>query len=67
MLGRIDAHKSDEVTAGRRKLYNGDHHTLYSSPNNVRMIETLVIQKLVGRLSPWYGFIWLRIATRGGL
>jgi hypothetical protein len=32
--------KSDEVTGGRRKLYNEDLHNLYSSRSIIRMIKS---------------------------
>jgi hypothetical protein len=39
-LRRIFGPKGDEVTAGRRKLYNEELHNLYSSPNTIRMIKS---------------------------
>jgi hypothetical protein len=40
VLRRIFVPKRDEVTGGRRKLHNEELHSLYSSPNTIRMIKT---------------------------
>jgi hypothetical protein len=32
--------KRDNMTGGRRKLHNEEHHTLYSSPSITRMIKS---------------------------
>jgi hypothetical protein len=32
--------KRDDVAGGWRKLHNGEHHNLYSSPNIIRMIKS---------------------------
>jgi hypothetical protein len=37
---RIFGTKRDEVTGGRRKLYNEERHNLYSSPSIIRMIKS---------------------------
>jgi hypothetical protein len=37
---RIFAPKRDEVTGNWRKLHNEELHTLYSSPNIVRVIKS---------------------------
>jgi hypothetical protein len=39
VLGRICGHKREEDVT-RRKLYNDELHSLYSSPNIVRMIKS---------------------------
>jgi hypothetical protein len=38
VLRRIFGPKRDEVTGDWRKLHNGELHTLYSSPNIIRMM-----------------------------
>jgi hypothetical protein len=40
VLRRIFGLKRDEVTGGRRKLYNEELDNLYSSPSIIRMIKT---------------------------
>jgi hypothetical protein len=40
VLRRIFGSMRDEVTGGWRKLYNKDLHSLYSSPNIIRMIKS---------------------------
>jgi hypothetical protein len=40
MLKRIFGRKRDEVTGGWRKLYNMELHTLYYSPNDIRLIKS---------------------------
>jgi hypothetical protein len=40
VLRRIFGPKRDEVTGGRRKLYNEELHILYSSPSIIRMIKS---------------------------
>jgi hypothetical protein len=39
VLRRIFEPKRDEVTAGWRKLHNGELHNVYSSPHIIRMIR----------------------------
>jgi hypothetical protein len=39
MLRRIFGFKRDEVTGGWRKLHNEELHSLYSSPNIIRVIK----------------------------
>jgi hypothetical protein len=39
-LRRIYGPKRDEVTGGWRKLHNEELHSLYSSPNIIRMIKS---------------------------
>jgi PAS domain-containing protein len=39
-LRRIFGLKRDEVTGGRRKLYNEELHDLYTSPSIIRMIKS---------------------------
>jgi hypothetical protein len=38
MLRRIFGPKRDELTGGWRKLHNEEFHSLYTSPNIIRMI-----------------------------
>jgi hypothetical protein len=40
VLRRIFGLKRDEVTGGWRKLLNEELHSLYSSPNKIRMIKS---------------------------
>jgi hypothetical protein len=40
VLRRIFGPKRDEVTGGQRKLNNEELHSLYSSPNIIRMIKS---------------------------
>jgi hypothetical protein len=40
MLRRIVSPKRDEVMGDWRELHNGELHTLYSSPNIIRMIKS---------------------------
>jgi hypothetical protein len=40
LLRRIFGPKRDEVIGGWRKLHNEELHTLYSSSNIIRMIES---------------------------
>jgi hypothetical protein len=40
VLRRIFGPKRDEVTGDRRKLLNEELHSLYSSPNIIRMIKS---------------------------
>jgi hypothetical protein len=40
VLGRIFGPKRDEMTGGWRKLHNEELHSLYSSPNIIRMIKS---------------------------
>jgi hypothetical protein len=40
VLRRIFGPKTDEIIEGLRKLNNEELHTLYSSPNMIRMIES---------------------------
>jgi hypothetical protein len=40
MLRRIFGLKRDEATGGWRKLHNEELHSLYSSPNKIRMIKS---------------------------
>jgi hypothetical protein len=40
VLRRIFAPRRDEVTGDWRKLHNEELHTLYSSPNIIRMIKS---------------------------
>jgi hypothetical protein len=40
VLGRIFGPKRDEVTGEWRKLYSGELHNLYSSPNIMRQIKS---------------------------
>jgi hypothetical protein len=41
MLRRIFGPKRDEMVGGCRKLHNKDLHKLYSSPNIIRIIESM--------------------------
>jgi hypothetical protein len=40
LLGRISGPKRDEVTEEWRKIYNGELHNLYSSPDIIRQIKS---------------------------
>jgi hypothetical protein len=40
MLRRIFGPKRDEVTGGWRKLHNEELHSLFSSPNIIRMFKS---------------------------
>jgi hypothetical protein len=40
MLMRISGPKRDEVTGGWRKLHNEEFHSLYSSPDIIRVIKS---------------------------
>jgi hypothetical protein len=40
LLRRIFGPKRNEVTGGWRKLYNEELHTLYSSPNIIRLMKS---------------------------
>jgi hypothetical protein len=40
VLRRIFGPKRDEVTGGWRKVHNEELHSLYSSPNIIRMIKS---------------------------
>jgi hypothetical protein len=40
VLGGIFGPKGDEVTGEWRKLYNGELHNLYSTPDNIRQIKS---------------------------
>jgi hypothetical protein len=40
VLRRIFGPERDEVTGERRKLYNGELHNLYSSPDIIRHIKS---------------------------
>jgi hypothetical protein len=40
-MKRIFGPKGDEVTGGWRKLYNEELHSLYFSPNIIRMIKSM--------------------------
>jgi hypothetical protein len=44
VLRRIFGPKRDEVTGGWRKLHNEELHSLYSSPNIIRMIKSKMIR-----------------------
>jgi hypothetical protein len=56
VLRRIFVPKRDEVTESWRKLHNKELHTLYSSPNIIRMIKS--------RRMLWTGYI-ARMGRRG--
>jgi hypothetical protein len=49
VLRRIFELKRDEVTSGWRKLHNEEPHSLYSSPNKIRMIKS--------RRMRWAGYV----------
>jgi hypothetical protein len=55
---RIFGQKRDEVTGGWRKLYNEEHHTLYSSPSIIRMIKSRRIN-----LTEHVARIWEKISA----
>jgi hypothetical protein len=40
MLRRTFGPKRDEIIGGWRKLHNEEHHSLYCSPNVIRMIKS---------------------------
>ena len=40
MLRKTTVPRRDEVTGEWRKLHNGEHHDLYCSPNNIRVIKS---------------------------
>jgi hypothetical protein len=40
VLRRISEPKRDEVSEGWRKLHNEEFHSLYCSPNNIRMTKS---------------------------
>jgi hypothetical protein len=40
VLGRIFGPKRDEVTGEWRKLYSGELHNLYSSPDVIKQIKS---------------------------
>jgi len=44
MLRRIFGPKKKEVAGGWRRLHNEELHTLYASPNTIRMIESRTIR-----------------------
>jgi hypothetical protein len=37
---RISAHKREEVTGGRRRVYNEELHNLYASPSFIRVMKS---------------------------
>jgi hypothetical protein len=49
VLRRIFGPKRDEVTGEWRKLYNGELHNLYSSPDIIRRIKS--------RRMKWVGYV----------
>jgi hypothetical protein len=44
VLGRILGPKRDEVTRKWRKLHNEEFNDLYSSPNIVRVIKSIILR-----------------------
>jgi hypothetical protein len=44
VLRRIFGPKRNEVTDEWRKLHNGEHHDLYSSPTIVRVIKSRIMR-----------------------
>jgi hypothetical protein len=60
---RIFRPKRKEVGGDWRRLYNEELHNLQTSPNIISAIKK---RRLVGNRMGGFGFIWLRIGTRGG-
>jgi hypothetical protein len=50
VMRRVFRPRRDEVTGGRRKLYNEKLRNLYSSPSIIRMIEEDEMGRAVARM-----------------
>jgi hypothetical protein len=66
VLKRIFVPKRDEVTGGRRKLYNEELNNLYFSPSIIRMIKSRRMRwdghvaRMGGIRGMHIGFLWER-------
>jgi hypothetical protein len=64
VLRRIFEPKRDEVTGGSMKLHNEELHDLYSLPNIIRMIKSMVMRwaghvgRKGGRKKPLISYWW---------
>jgi hypothetical protein len=68
VLRRIFGPKRDEVTREWRKLQNGEHNNLYSSPSIVRVIKSrrIIWAGHVARMGKRRGVFWVLVGKPEG-
>jgi hypothetical protein len=70
VLRRIFGQKRDEVTGEWRKLHNGEHRDLYSSPSIIRIIKSRRMRwaghvARMGRRGTCISYLWKSQRERG--